>query len=518
MPRWNRFLLYQIAMPGLCFILTGCQSLAGWWNGTPSHPAPHLAPPMFGLRARQTVADGTQLAHQRGVLGPRAEVSWVLEAPGQPAPLMTGQSVVGPDGTIVLGPYGTFPVAGMTLAQASASIEQKLRGQVNQPRLKLQTVHPPSVLAGPAGRPGEVAPSAPMPPELTQPSSPKPGETTWQSSAGSSPRQESVVTTTWTARGGDSTVVQASGTSAIPDPAEPGRIKISETGAVPPALESGAVPAANSGSPLFMQPAVMQPAGHVVHGVVSQLHKHQAPVSFDVPREGRKVSLPAYVIGPPDILRIDSLRGLVDRPIRGPYLVGPDGTVRLGAYGSAHVAGLTLEQARVEIAKVIYSKLDPKGPVKLEDVIEGLSVEMLAYNSHVYYVITDGGGLGEQVTRLPITGNETVLDAISLNPVRGGINGLPAVSSKHHIWVVRRGPDGQEQRLPVNWVAITQHGDPTTNYQLLPGDRLYVKADSLRTLNIQLDRLLSPIERILGVTLLGSQTVNSIRFGTTGGR
>jgi hypothetical protein len=32
-----------------------------------------------------------------------------------------------------------------------------------------------------------------------------------------------------------------------------------------------------------------------------------------------------------------------------------------------------------------------------------------------------------------------------------------------------------------------------------------------------LAKFLSPIERVLGVTLLGSQTVNSIKSGTTGG-
>ena len=43
---------------------------------------------------------------------------------------------------------------------------------------------------------------------------------------------------------------------------------------------------------------------------------------------------------------------------------------------------------------------------------------MFAYNSKVYYVITEGAGAGDLVARLPITGNETVLDAISQ------INGL----------------------------------------------------------------------------------------------
>src|SRR5262249_50111060 len=136
-----------------------------------------------------------------------------------------------------------------------------------------------------------------------------------------------------------------------------------------------------------------------------------------------------------------------------------------------------------------------------------LSVDVLAYNSKVYYVITDGGGFGEQVYRLPGTGNETVLDALAQ------INGLPAVASKKHIWVARpctAAPCGQ-MILPVDWKGITQGGVPQTNYQLFPGDRVYVKADALITIDSQLSKVLAPIERLFGVTLLGSETVNSIR-------
>src|SRR5262249_25372754 len=153
----------------------------------------------------------------------------------------------------------------------------------------------------------------------------------------------------------------------------------------------------------------------------------------DAPNEIKRVLLPPYVIGPPDILAIDSLEGLLTQPVRGPHLVRPDGTVGLGTYGAARVAGLTIEEARLEIAKVIHSRLDPNTK-KLDEVTRGVSVDVLAYNSKVYYVITDGGGFGEQVWPFPVTGGETVLDAL------GKINGLPAVASKKHIWVARRTP------------------------------------------------------------------------------
>ena len=66
--------------------------------------------------------------------------------------------------------------------------------------------------------------------------------------------------------------------------------------------------------------------------------------------------------------------------------------------------------------------------------------------------------------------------------------------------------------VAVNWNAIVEGGSTRTNYQVLPGDRIFVKADSLITFDNRLAKLLSPVERILGVTLLGATTVNAIRI------
>src|SRR5262249_43064777 len=148
------------------------------------------------------------------------------------------------------------------------------------------------------------------------------------------------------------------------------------------------------------------------------------------------------------------------------------------------------------VSQLIYARLDPKEK-KYEDVLKDTFVDVIAYNSKVYYVITDGAGYGEQVYPWPITGNENVLDAI------GKINGLPPVSDKKRIWVARRtpGPGAPEIILPVDWVGITQHGYFATNYQIMPGDRVYVKADRLRTFYTTLDKVVTPIERLFGVTL-----------------
>jgi polysaccharide export outer membrane protein len=187
-------------------------------------------------------------------------------------------------------------------------------------------------------------------------------------------------------------------------------------------------------------------------------------------------------------------RGL--QQIKGEHLVRPDGTISLGLYGSVYVTGMTLEEAKLAIERNLAKHLQRPE----------VSVDIYSYNSKVVYVVTDGGGYGEQVYPIPATGNETVLDAI------GKIGGLPTVASKRRIWVARPAPAGQTpaQILPVNWDAIVQGGNTTTNYQLLPYDRLYVMADPLVTTDTFLARMISPIERLFGITLLGNSTIRAV--------
>jgi polysaccharide biosynthesis/export protein len=183
--------------------------------------------------------------------------------------------------------------------------------------------------------------------------------------------------------------------------------------------------------------------------------------------------------------------------VRGDHIVGQDGTITLGTFGCVNVTGLTLSQAKCEIERHLSRwLLDPL-----------VSVSVSGYNSKVYYVITDGAGFGQQVYRLPITGNETVLDAISL------VGGLSSVSSKRRIWLARPTPAQTScyEILPVNWEAITEAGSTDTNWQIFPGDRVYVKADPFITFDNQLSKILSPMERLFGATLLGTSTVQSFR-------
>lgn len=188
--------------------------------------------------------------------------------------------------------------------------------------------------------------------------------------------------------------------------------------------------------------------------------------------------------------------------IRGEHLVRPDGTIGLGTYGAVYVAGLSLGQAKCVIEKHLSEYL----------VNPQVSLDVFAYNSRLYYVIVDGGGFGQQVFKLPHTGNETVLDAIS------AVQGLAPVSSTHHIHLARPSPAnlGCNQVLPVDWRAITEGGSTATNYQIFPGDRIYIGPNGLIAFDNRLAQVLAPVERLLGITLLGANTYQTLKGNNNG--
>ena len=185
--------------------------------------------------------------------------------------------------------------------------------------------------------------------------------------------------------------------------------------------------------------------------------------------------------------------------VTGQHLVGPDGRVNLGTYGSVFVAGMTLEQVREAVEAQLALKLEEPE----------VFVDVLAYNSKVYYIVTQGGGFGDNVARLPVTGNETVLDAVA------SLGGISQVSSTR-LWIARPAPNGVgcEQILPVDWEDITRGASTATNYQLMPGDRLFIAENKYSRFSAIVGNTLAPFERIFGAVSLTTSTLNRIvRFG-----
>ncbi len=234
-----------------------------------------------------------------------------------------------------------------------------------------------------------------------------------------------------------------------------------------------------------------------------------------LPRELHKMTMPDYVVSPPDLIIVEVLEALPGRPITGERLVRPDGTVTLGFYGDVYVTGLTVKEIKEKIIIHLRQYLtdealgligeDRNGePIKIEPQdSDRIFVDVAAYNSQVYYVTGDVNAPG----RLPITGNETVLDAITY------AGGMAPTASIPNVRLIRPAPPGATgpQVLPVNMAAIVQQGDTTTNYQLLPGDRLHVYRDPIVRATVFIDRLAAPFNTALQTTMQYSFVARSLK-------
>lgn len=242
----------------------------------------------------------------------------------------------------------------------------------------------------------------------------------------------------------------------------------------------------------------VEPSGQInlgpSYGTVEAVGKTIHELTGDVEKQLRRV------LNAPEV-SISLFQTSGQQQIAGEHLVGPDGTVNLGIYGSVYVAGMTLDEVREAVETHLSRYLD-----KPE-----VSVDVFAYNSKVYYIITEGAGFGDNVVRVPVTGNETVLDAIAQ------IGGMQQISSKT-MWIARPAPGGVgcDQILPIDWVAVTKGGATGTNYQMLPGDRLFISQDRLVAFDRMIAKMTAPGERLFGFLLLGTQTIQTINRSPLG--
>jgi protein involved in polysaccharide export with SLBB domain len=173
--------------------------------------------------------------------------------------------------------------------------------------------------------------------------------------------------------------------------------------------------------------------------------------------EARMRSLPMYRVMPPDLLQIEvTADSNVSPLVSGKQLIGPDGNINLGTYGSLYVAGKTIRQVQDAIRDVFAKHVASPSVV----------VDVAGYNSHFYYVINQRG-TGNYLMRFPITGNETALDAIAQ------IGGLTAPDTTD-VWISRPNRRGTDAKLVIDWDEIARGASTTTNYQLMPGDRVFV--------------------------------------------
>jgi polysaccharide export outer membrane protein len=155
----------------------------------------------------------------------------------------------------------------------------------------------------------------------------------------------------------------------------------------------------------------------------------------------------------------------------GDQTVQADGTIDLGPCGRLQVFGQTLDQIEAAAQKRITAYIQASAPVAersdRKPEADRIRVRLVEPASKRYYVTGEVNGPGSY----QLVGHETVLDAI----IEAG--GLTDRANRHGIVLSRpTAPCGQPDVLPICYRHIVQLGDTSTNYQIQPGDRIFVSS------------------------------------------
>ena len=169
-------------------------------------------------------------------------------------------------------------------------------------------------------------------------------------------------------------------------------------------------------------------------------------------------------------------------------------------HGGVHIADSVTEQPlhfRMNVNPEPKRLIAAKAKDKEEALV---NVRLVGRVSKVFYVLGEVNAPGA----FPLSGRETVLDGII---AAGGIT--RAANTKKVILSRPTHPDGCRVVLPVCYDNVVQLGDSSTNYQLMPYDRVYVLGAPLVKVDTYMARFLAPINRAMSATLLGTSVYNS---------
>jgi polysaccharide export outer membrane protein len=192
---------------------------------------------------------------------------------------------------------------------------------------------------------------------------------------------------------------------------------------------------------------------------------------LSLPRELDKQVLAEYRIEPGDVLALEESNFDTSVRLPGDQTVRSDGSIDLGPYGRLMVAGLTVD----EIQNAVRSHIDQHRSEAEGDEAQtdgsasqqrsSVNVRLVEAESKVYYVVGEVNSPGV----FPLIGRETVLDAIF------AAGDLSDRADRQNIVLSRpTAPGDCRIVMPICYRHIVQLGDTSTNYQILPGDRIYV--------------------------------------------
>lgn len=174
-------------------------------------------------------------------------------------------------------------------------------------------------------------------------------------------------------------------------------------------------------------------------------------VSKPVPVAVQSAADESFKIGADDILGINVWK---ETELSRAVTVRSDGKISLPLIGELQAAGRTPKQLETEIA------------AKLKDYVSEPDVTVIIQEirSQKYNVL----GMVMRPGSFPLTKATTVLDAIA---VAGGFRDF---AKQKDIYILRRGPDGSQKRLPFNYKEVIKGKNSSQNVAVETNDTIVV--------------------------------------------
>lgn len=191
-----------------------------------------------------------------------------------------------------------------------------------------------------------------------------------------------------------------------------------------------------------------------------------------------------YRIAPPDLLRIDVRpEPVISRAV----VVRPDGRISFDLIGDVEVEARTVEEIRAEITQRISEFI----------VSPDVTVELTESRSRRYYVV----GQVNRPGSFPLIGRVTAVEALASS------SGGTLFASLNSSRLVRVSAEDAGV-FAVRFSDITERGDGRTNYELKPGDIIYVPPNLSARIGLAIQNILFPVQSIVG---LGRTAVGTAR-------
>lgn len=161
---------------------------------------------------------------------------------------------------------------------------------------------------------------------------------------------------------------------------------------------------------------------------------------------------PEYLIGPEDVLEIVVWR---NAELSRQVTVRPDGKISLPLIGELAASGLTPEELRAQIVERLKE-------YQQSAVVASVIVQTV--NSYKVFIL----GQVQSPGSYALKSRTTVLQALSL------AGGFSQFASKNKIVLIRKRPDGLDEKIQVKFNDLVYDEQSRANEFLRPGDTIFV--------------------------------------------